>query len=73
MGGNYFLKRRKEKFAKNPNMRGIDVVLERVVERRVQDYKLLRDPNYKLLRELKKEGKSVESGMIELDEGNSRG
>ena len=67
------MKRRKEKFAKNPNMRGIDVVLERVVERRVQDYKLLRDPNYKLLRKLIKEGKSVESGMIELDEGNSRG
>jgi len=46
------------------------------VERRVQDYKLLRDPKYKLLRELKKEGKTVESGVIELDEddeGNPRG
>ena len=37
---------------------------------------MLRDPKYKLLRELKKEGKTVESGVIELDEddeGNPRG
>ena len=52
------------------------MVLERVLAQRAQEYMLLRDPNYKLLRELKKEGKTVESGVIELDEddeGNPRG
>ena len=69
--GNAFLKRRKEWFAVK-NIQGIEVVLER----RVQEYKLLREQKYKLLRELKKRGKTVESGVIELDEddgGNPKG
>ena len=46
-----------------------------MLERRIQEYKLLREQKYKLLRELKKRGKTVESGVIELDEddgGNPR-
>jgi len=50
--GNAFLKRRKEWFAVK-NIQGIEVVLER----RVQEYKLLREKKYKLLRELKKREK----------------
>ena len=47
-----------------------------MLERRVQEYRLLREQKYKLLRELKKGGKTVESGVIELDEddgGNPKG
>ena len=36
------------------NIQGIEVVLER----RVQEYKLLREQKYKLLRELKKRGRN---------------
>jgi hypothetical protein len=71
IGGNDFLKRRKEWFAVK-NIQGIEVVLER----RVQEHKLSREQKYKLLRELKKRGKTVESGVIELDEddgGNLKG
>ena len=39
-----------------------------MLERRVQEYKLLREQRYNLLRELKKRGKTMESGVIELDE-----
>ena len=69
---NDFLKKRKRWFAKITNIGGI----EEVLERRVQEYKLLREQKYKLLRELKKRGKTVESGVIELDEddgGNPKG
>jgi len=55
---------RKKWFAKIKNIQGIEVVLERRVQK------------YKLLRELKKRGKTVESGVIELDEddgGNPKG
>ena len=58
------MKRRKKWFAKIKNIQGIEVVLERRVQK------------YKLLRELKKRGKTVESGVIELDEddgGNPKG
>ena len=47
------LKRRKEWFA-DKNIQGIEVVLER----RVQEYKLLREQKYNLLRELNKRGKN---------------
>ena len=70
--GNDFLEMRKKWFAKIKNIQGIEVVLER----RVQEYKLLREQKYKLLRESKKRVKTVESGAIELDEadgGNHKG
>jgi len=57
--GSVFLQRRKEWFAVK-NMKGIEVVLER----RVLEYKLLREQKYKLLRELEKGRKTVESGVI---------
>ena len=41
--------------------------MELVIERRIMEYKLLREQKYKLLRELKKGGEAVESGVIELD------
>ena len=66
------MKRRKKSFAKITNIEGIEVVLEQ----RFQEYKLLRDQKYKLLRGLKKRGKTMESGAIELHEddgGNPRG
>jgi len=69
--GNDFLKSRKTWFAVK-NIQGIEVVLER----RVQEYRLLREQKCKLLRELRKRGKTVESGVIELDEddgGNPKG
>ena len=47
--GNDFLERRKKWFAVR-NIQGIEVVLER----RGQEYRLLREQKYKLLRELKK-------------------
>jgi len=50
--GNDFLKMRKELLAVK-NIQGIEVVLER----RVQEYKLLREQKYKLLRDFKKEEK----------------
>ena len=62
--GNDFLEMRKKWFAKIKNIQGIEVVLERRVQK------------YKLQRELKKRGKTVESGVIELDEddgGNPKG
>ena len=65
------LKREKKWFA-DKNIQGI----EEVMERRVQEYKLLRDQKYKLLRELKEWGKTMENGVIELDEddgGNPNG
>ena len=45
-----FLKRRNKWRAKIKSVQGIEVVLER----RVQEYKLLREHKYNLLRELKK-------------------
>ena len=71
IGGNDILKRRKEWIAVK-NIQGIEVVLER----RVQEYRLLREQKYKLLREINKGGKTLESGVIELDEddgGNPKG
>ena len=53
------MQRRKEWFAVK-NMKGIEVVLER----KVLEYKLLREQKYKLLRELEKGRKTVESGVI---------
>jgi len=47
------LKRRKEWFA-DKNIQGI----EEVLEKRVQEYKLLREQKYNLLRELNKRGKN---------------
>ena len=44
------------------------ILIEVVLERRIQEYRLLREQKYKLLRELKKRGKTVESEVIELDE-----
>jgi len=49
MDGNDSLKRKKEWFANIANIANIEVVLER----RVQEHNLLREQNYKLLRELK--------------------
>jgi hypothetical protein len=62
----YFLKRRKKWFANIKSIEGIEVVLERGVHK----YKSLREQKYKLLREIKKRGKTVKSGVIELDEGD---
>jgi len=56
MGGKDYLKRSKKCFANIENIRGIEIDLERGVQK------------YKLLREIKKWGKTVESGVIELDE-----
>ena len=53
IGGSVFLQRRKEWFAVK-NMKGIEVVLER----KVLEYKLLREQKYKLLRELGKRAKN---------------
>ena len=47
------LRRRKEWFS-DKNIQGI----EEVMERRVQEYKLLREQKYNLLRELNKKGKN---------------
>ena len=59
-------------FANITSIGGIVVILARGV----QECKLFRGEKYKLLRELKKGGKTVESGVIELDEddgGNTKG
>jgi len=51
--GNDFLKRRNKWRAKIKNVQGIEVVLERRVQE-YQEYKLLREHKYNLLRELKR-------------------
>ena len=61
--GNDFWKSRKKWFFVK-NIEGIEVVLERIVKEK----NMLRDQKYKLIREFKKGGKTVESGVIVLDE-----
>ena len=73
IGGNDFLKSRKEWFANVTNIGGIEVVLERLLERRVQEYKLLIEQKYNLLRELKKGGDGdCGKWVIEPDEDDRK-
>ena len=68
----WFNMKRKKLFAKITNIGGV----EEVLVRRVQEYKLLREQKYKFVRELKKRGKTMASGVMEMDEddgGNPKG